>query len=218
MILNCLFILYLPEQDSSLCLGERERTEKDRETAAYKGRYRETEMEMRERERERSNDIQTHTEAERKRTKRIDLWFDSLLGDFILQKREGLVHNKQWHALEILTMPFIRHREFSNNTKLGRESLTGDLIYTKQLYCLWACTHHNLATIHLPKGSTNFKLSMCWHLNSKIYVNQIVGIIGNECSIHHGMLSYNPTNKWMKQSIKVYAHSDFWCNNEPVLV
>lgn len=76
MILNCLFILYLHEQDSSLCLGERERTEKDRETDAYKERYRETEMEMREREQkgaERSKDIQTHTEAERKITKRIDL-------------------------------------------------------------------------------------------------------------------------------------------------
>lgn len=31
MILNCLFILYLHEQDSSLCLGEREREQRKTE-------------------------------------------------------------------------------------------------------------------------------------------------------------------------------------------
>ena len=73
MILNCLFILYLHEQDSSLCLGERERTEKDRETDAYKERYRETVMEMRERASKREQrEAKTfrHTQRQREREQR----------------------------------------------------------------------------------------------------------------------------------------------------
>ena len=73
MILNCLFILYLHEQDSSLCLGERERTEKDRETDAYKERYREREMEMRERASKREQrEAKTfrHTQRQREREQR----------------------------------------------------------------------------------------------------------------------------------------------------